>query len=166
MFREMRRFKQALRRGECERILSEATSGVLALSGDDGYPYALPLSFAFDGNRLIFHGATSGHKLDAIKREPRASFCVVSQDLVVPERFTTHFKSVIVFGRCRILTDASEIHSAAQKLARRYSPDESDESIEHEIASSLGRLCIFVLQIEHMTGKQAVELVDGNNNGA
>ncbi len=161
MFRKMRRFKQQLGREQCERILGEATFGVLALSGDDGYPYAVPLSFVYDGDKLIFHCAVSGHKLDAVRHDPRASFCVVSRDDILPERFTTCYESVVVFGRVEVLTDADEIRLAAQKLAARYSPDESDESVEREISSALGRFCILVLHIEHMTGKQGVELLKG-----
>ena len=68
MFRSMRRALQQLSDDECRRILEKATSGVLALSGDDGYPYAVPISFALDGDRIIFHSAVTGHKIDAIRR--------------------------------------------------------------------------------------------------
>jgi len=105
MFREMRRGKQALPDEEAREILYSATSGVLALSGDDDYPYALPISYFYDGNKLYFHCAKEGHKIDAIKRNDKASFCVIAQDDVSPEEYTTHFKSVIVFGRISIIED-------------------------------------------------------------
>ena len=89
MFREMRRKNQQLPRGECCRILEEATSGVLAVSGDDGYPYAVPLSFAYADGRLYFHVAKSGHKLDALRRNPKASFCIIERDEIVPAEYTT-----------------------------------------------------------------------------
>lgn len=82
MFREMRRKKQALSLAECARILYRGTSGVLALSGDGGYPYAVPMSYVYDGEKLFFHSAGSGHKLDAIRRDPKASFCVIDCDRV------------------------------------------------------------------------------------
>ena len=86
MFREMRRKRQALPLERCEEVLRRGTSGVLALSGDGGYPYAVPISYCYDGSRLYFHCAKEGHKLDAIRREPRASFCVIDQDQVVRAR--------------------------------------------------------------------------------
>ncbi len=89
MFREMRRKRQQLPEEECLRILREATSGVLAVEGDGGYPYAVPLSFAHADGRLYFHIARSGHKLDALRRNPRASFCIIDEDRVVPEEYTT-----------------------------------------------------------------------------
>ena len=83
MFREMRRKNQALSREEAAAVLDRALSGVLALSGDDGYPYAVPISYVYDGGKLYFHCAKSGHKLDALQRNPKASFCVVDQDQIV-----------------------------------------------------------------------------------
>lgn len=94
-FRPLRRRKQALSAQLCEEILRRGTSGVLALAGDGGYPYAVPMSYAFDGGKLYFHCAREGHKLDAIRREPKASFCVIDRDTVVPEEYTTYFRSVI-----------------------------------------------------------------------
>lgn len=73
-FRKMRRNRQELSRDESIRILKEGTSGVLALHGDDGYPYAVPISYVYDDGKLYFHGAKSGHKLDALRSYPKASF--------------------------------------------------------------------------------------------
>lgn len=98
MFRPMRRSAQALGVDACREVLSRGTSGVLALLGDGGWPYAVPMSYAFDGEKLYFHCAREGHKLDAIRREARASFCVVDRDEVVPAEYTTYFRSAIAFG--------------------------------------------------------------------
>ena len=99
MFRDMRRTKQLLPAEEAEDILRQASAGVLAVSGDNGYPYAVPLSYAYADDKLYFHLATSGHKLDGIRRNEKVSFCVIAQDEVVPERFATDYRSVIAFGR-------------------------------------------------------------------
>ena len=93
MFREMRRIKQALSKEESIQILEKGTSGVLALSGDDGYPYAVPISYVYADSRLYFHSAKCGHKIDAILKCPKASFCVIEQDVVVPEKYTTFFRN-------------------------------------------------------------------------
>ena len=98
MFRPMRRFKQALSPEECRAVLERGTSGVLALSGDGGWPYAVPLSYVYADGKIYFHSAKSGHKVDAIRSCPRASFCVIDQDHIVPEEYTTYFRSVIAFG--------------------------------------------------------------------
>ena len=159
MFRKLRRIRQALSTSDCATILKKGTSGVLALSGDDGYPYAVPLSYVYDGSALYFPGAKAGHKLDAIRRDCRASFCVIDQDQIIPEKYTTYFRSVIVFGRMRILEEGTEKRAAIEKLAARYSPDEDEAARQSEIDREYSRLCMMALSIEHMTGKQAIELV-------
>lgn len=157
MFREMRRSGQALSGAECREILEKGTSGVLAVSGDGGWPYAVPLSYVLDGDGILFHCARQGQKLDALARDGRASFCVVDQDEVLPEKYTTLFRSVIVFGRVRVLSGESEKHAALLKLAAKYTPgDEAGRTAEAE--SALPRVCMLRLGIEHMTGKEAVEL--------
>lgn len=95
MFRPMRRKQQALSMEAAEAVLHRGTSGVLALAGDSGYPYALPISYVYGSGRIYFHCARSGHKLDAIRRNPKASFCVIHQDQIVPEQYTTYFITIV-----------------------------------------------------------------------
>ena len=159
MFRPMRRSRQELTRRESDEILYACSSGVLALSGDGGWPYAVPLSYVYDGEKIFFHCAASGHKLDAVKNDARASFCVIARDEVVPEKFTTFYKSVIVFGRVRVLEDGTVKRAAIEKLARKYSPDESDESLRDEIDRFWPALCMLELSAECVTGKQCRELI-------
>lgn len=163
MFRPMRRKNQALSHEECELILNKATSGVLALSGDEGYPYAVPLSYVYDNGRIYFHCARSGHKIDAISRNEKASFCVIDQDLVIPEEYTTYFRSVIVFGKIRILTDEKEKRLAIEKLAERYAPDAEAHERQKAIDKDYAPLCMLELTIEHMSGKEAIELAKKKN---
>lgn len=160
MFRNMRRHKQALAPEQCRAILERGTSGVLALAGDDGYPYALPISYVYDGERLYFHCAKAGHKLDAIRRCEKASFCVIDQDQVIPQRYTTYYRSVIAFGRMRILEEGAEFMSAIEKLAEKYAPAQTMEQHHTEINRSLGSLCLLSMEIDHMTGKQCRELME------
>lgn len=165
MFREMRRKKQALPPEECAAILTKGTSGVLALSGDAGYPYAVPLSYVFAEDRLYFHCAKSGHKLDAIRRDNRASFCIVEQDQIVPEAYTTYFRSVIAFGTVRILEDPAEKRAAIKKLAAKYAPDDTVEHRAQVIDQEREPLCMLEMVIEHSTGKEAIELVKARKKG-
>ena len=159
MFRSMRRSRQALSQKECEHLLNKATSGVLALSGDEGYPYALPISFVYDEGKLYFHSAKSGYKIDAIKKEPKASFCIIDQDTIVPEKYTTYFRSVIAFGKLSIIEDELEKYAAIDKLARKYAPNDTIENRCNEIQREWQPLCMLVMDIEHLSGKEAIELV-------
>lgn len=157
MFREMRRKGQQLSTEDCEAILNRGTSGVLAVSCDGDYPYAVPLSYCYDGGKIYFHCAKTGHKLDAIKRNSKVSFCVIDADDVVPEKFTTYYKSVVVFGRIHIITDSGDKRRAITALSEKYSPGE--KNTQQEIEQSWERFCMLELDIEHMTGKAAKELV-------
>ena len=158
MFREMRRTRQALPQGEIAAVLERGTSGVLALAGDGGYPYAVPISYVYDGEKLYFHCARTGHKLDAVCREPKASFCVVDQDQVVPAEYTTYFRSVIAFGRIRILEDEGEKRAAIEKLAAKYAPEDSPENRRRAIDREWEPLCMLEMTIDHLSGKEAIEL--------
>lgn len=106
--------KQELSRQEIADILHKGTSGVLALLGDNDYPYAVPISYVYDDGKIYFHGAKSGHKIDAIQRTAKASFCVIDKDLVVPEEYTTYFRSVIAFGQIRIIEGDLEKRAAME----------------------------------------------------
>ena len=155
MFPEMRRKAQQLPQAEAEEILRAGSSGVLALAGEEGYPYALPISYVYHQGRLYFHCAPAGHKLDAIARCPKASFCVIAQDDVVPELYTTRYRSVIAFGTIRQLEDEQAMITALDVLRRKYAPDLDPSA---EIAGSLHRVCVLEMTIDHLTGKEGIEL--------
>ncbi len=153
----MRRFKQQLGQDEVERILRANTSGVLALTDSDGYPYAVPLSYVYSNGKIYFHSAGSGHKIDAVKYCKKASFCVIDKDEVKPEKYTTLYRSVIAFGKVEIVTDGEETFSAIKELGDKYYPNH-DTELQQEIDKNINRFVIIRLEIEHITGKQAREL--------
>ena len=131
---------------------------MLSVLGDDGYPYGVPLSFARAGSTLVFHSAATGHKIDAVKAHPKASFTVIAQDEVVPSEYNTHFRSVIAFGRVRVVQDHDEKLSLLQDLGNRYWPAH-DAELEAEIAPRFDRMHVLALEIEHLTGKQSLALM-------
>lgn len=158
MFREMRRKRQQLSTEECIAILEKMTSGVLALNEEGGYPYAVPLSYVYSDNKIYFHSAIKGHKIELLEKNENVSFCVIFQDHIVPEEFTTYFQSVIVFGKARILSDEKEKMSALWKLGEKYSSGNA-EALSAEISKGKNHLLIIEIAIEHMTGKESIELV-------
>ncbi|MBE5775071.1 MAG: 5-nitroimidazole antibiotic resistance protein [Clostridiales bacterium] len=171
MFRQMRRFKQQISLEECREVLRRATSGVLGLYGDDGYPYTVPISFVYeeggDGLGTIgFHCARTGHKIDAIRRDEKVSFTVIDRDEVVPEARTTKFCSVIAFGRARILEDEDELRRAAMAVGSKYCKGyEQGCAEETEDTIRRGTLCCVEITIDHMTGKIARELLVERRRG-
>jgi nitroimidazol reductase NimA-like FMN-containing flavoprotein (pyridoxamine 5'-phosphate oxidase superfamily) len=154
----MRRFRQQLPDAESIELLKKATSGTLALLGDEGYPYAVPISYVYSDGKLYFHSALEGHKVDAIRNCDKASFCIITQDDVHPEKYTTFFRSVIAFGRIHIIEDPVEKLEIARLLGNRYNPNQ-DEALQQEINSGLSRMLAIRFDIEHLTGKESVELM-------
>lgn len=160
MFREMRRKRQELKEEDCIKMLKRGQTGVLAVAGDADYPYAVPLNYVYDEKekKIFFHSARSGHKLDAIRGNEKVSFCVIGKDQLAPEEYTTYFSSVIVFGRARILSDDGKKRSALQMLAKKY-VDDPQEKVDAEIDRFYDTVIMVEISVEHMTGKQAIELV-------
>ena len=152
-FRAMRRKRQQLSEEESVAILKKATAGTLALLGDNDYPYAVPLSYVYQEGRIYFHSALAGHK-----ECDKASFCVIEKDDVQPEKYTTFFRSVIAFGRIRIIEDEHEKLETARMLGNRYNPNH-DEALQKEIEGGLSRMLMIRFDIEHLTGKEAIELM-------
>ncbi|MFI3237065.1 MAG: pyridoxamine 5'-phosphate oxidase family protein [Lachnospiraceae bacterium] len=154
MFRKLRRFqKQILKEEEVLEILETATNGILAVHGDEDYPYAVPLSFAYLDGKIYFHSTIAqSHKIDSIKRNPRVSFCVVAQDHIVAEEFTTIYKSAIAFGKARVLTDENEIYRGIMAITKKYSGDYMEKGKEHA-EKYAGEFCVVEIEIEHLTGK-------------
>lgn len=159
MFRQMRRGKQALSKAQCEEILQRATCGVLAVLGDGGYPYAVPLSYLYADGKLYFHCAKEGHKLDALLREPKASFCVVDRDEVIPQEYTTYFCSVIAFGKVQEVVDETKKGEIIDQLALRYAPHDTDKNRSEAIRREWSALCVLQMTVEQLSGKEAIELV-------
>ena len=158
MFRDVRRKKQELSKEATEEILQRGLSGVLAVSGDDGYPYAVPISYVYDAGTIYFHSANSGHKLDGIQRNSKVSFCVIDQDQVVPEKLTTFFRSAIVFGSAHIVTDDTAKRQALELLVTKYAANHAEAGAT-AISKEWKAVTVVQIVVEHMSGKAAIELV-------
>lgn len=166
MFREIRRSRQALPVEEGKAILHRNTAGVLSLH-DELYPYGVPISYVYEEashvsaapyGTVYFHCATKGHKLEAIGRNDRVSFCVIDRDRIVPEKFTTEFRSVIAFGVARVVSDDREKRCGLELLAKKYSPG-FDEAADAEIESEWKHTCVVAIDIDYFSTKEAIELV-------
>lgn len=158
MFRSMRRHKQQLTNEESIEILERGKTGVLAVLGDEGYPYTVPLNYTYYNGAIYFHCALTGHKLDAIEACDKVSFCVIDKDTVVPEEYTSYFRSVVAFGRAHIVTSEEEKLDSVRHLGNRYNPG-NESATDSEVARSISHMHMVRIDIEHLSGKQAKELV-------
>ena len=151
MFRKMRRQGQQLTKEECEEILTNQPRGVLALLGDYDYPYAIPMSHVFVNGKIYFHGANSGHKKDAVTSNSKCSYCVLDDGVKASDSWWYTFRSVIVFGNIRILTDRDEKIEALTFLGDKFFSSHDD--VVDEIDRLLDRTEVYEITIEHMSGK-------------
>ena len=153
MFREMVRKKQQLGNEECIALLKEQPRGVLSLVGDGGYPYGLPIDYWYneEDGCLYFHSGPMGHKIDALRANDRASFCVMDQGFREDGDWALKIKSVIVFGRLRIVEDHEKAIELTRALSFKYTEDAA--YIQEEIDNYGHEVLVFKLVPEHMTGK-------------
>ena len=153
MFRQMRRFKQQISEDECKEVLKNEPRGVLALVGDDGYPYAIPLNhwYSEKDNKLYFHCAKEGKKLDSISKCDKVSFCVMDEGYRNEGDWALNIKSVVAFGKMRIVEDEEKKKEICINLTRKFTDDE--DFLEHELTNAFPRVCCLEIEIEHMTGK-------------
>lgn len=162
MFRQMRKVAQKLTKEECKVILENSTSGVLSLTGDNGYPYGVPLSHVYCDNKLFFHSAPAGYKIDLINKNDKASFCIIAQDTPIEEKRTTLYKSVIAFGRIKIVDKAEDIKKICALISNKFAPSKReacDESTEYHIHSH--SIVCLEMDIEEISGKCSLELKNG-----
>lgn len=157
MFRPVRRKNREINLEMTKELLKSARRGVLAVNGDDGYPYAVPINYVYDetAEKIYFHGAKAGHKIDSIKACDKICFTVYGNETIREEKWAPFMQSVVVFGRCHLINEFDKALELCRKLARKYYPDET--LIEEEITKSGKAMQMFEIEIEHMSGKQIQE---------
>ena len=159
MFRELRRKKQLLSEQETLRVLEEGKTGIVGVLGDDGYPYTVPINYVSLENKIYFHSAKKGHKVDAIAKEPKVSMTVVEKDDVVSREFTTYFRSIQLFGKAYVVEDEAERYVAFRALCEKFSGADLDR-YEEIMSKEAAAAAIVRIDIEHITGKESMELVN------
>lgn len=157
MFRPMRRQKKEISTELAKKLLKDSRRGVLAVNGDDGYPYAVPVNYYFDddANKIYFHGARAGHKIDSIKACDKVCFTVFGNETIKKEEWAPFMQSTVVFGRCHLIEDQPRALDLAKTMAMKYYPEE--RIADEEIAAYGNAVQMFEIEIEHLTGKEIQE---------
>lgn len=155
----MRRFRQLLSEEDTNKILESGITLTLALQGDEKYPYSVPVNYVWEDNHIYFHCAKEGHKNKIMNYNPYVSFSILGKEDIIQEKFTTYFSSVIGFGTVNKVNTPEEVIHALRLLVKKYSPDYVEQG-EMEIVSCLPRVCIMRIDIQEVTGKEAIELVN------
>ena len=157
MFRELRRKKNAIDIPTAKALLQSSRRGVLAVNGDDGYPYAVPINYFYDEptQKIYFHGARAGHKFDALQACDKVCFTVYGNETVKDATWAPYLQSAVMFGRCHLVEDGPRAMELLKKVAMKYYPTE--QLVDEEIARAGKAAQIFEIEIEHLCGKQVQE---------
>lgn len=157
MFREMRRIKQELPLEEAKSLLMKNKRGVLSFNGEDDYPYAIPINFLYDEkeNKIYFHGAKTGYKLDCINKNNKACFVTYGDQELSENGWSYYLKSLVAFGEIEIIEDRDLAAQKLIELASRYFP--SMEEINEVMERSFKNALVYSLNIQHMTCKRVHE---------
>lgn len=157
MFRAVRKKKNEISKDEAKNLLSSSRRGVLAVNGDDGYPYAIPINYLYDeeNNKIIFHGAKAGHKVDSIKKNDKICFTVFGNETIMEENWAPYLQSVVVFGKCHLVENRDDTVRLVKKFALKYYPNE--DMVNEEIANFGKGVQMFEIEIEHLSGKKVQE---------
>lgn len=157
MFRAMRRKKKEIRMEESKKLLHDARRGVLAVNGDNNYPYAVPVNYLYDeeNQKIYFHGSRTGHKIDAIKACDKVCFTVFGNETIKEESWAPFVQSVVLFGRCHLIEDQQSSFALLKRFAMKFYPNEA--MVDEEMAASGRAAQMFEIEIEHWTGKEVQE---------
>lgn len=157
MFRAIRKKKNEIDAEAAKALLRSERRGVLAVNGDDGYPYAIPINYVYDGyaRKIYFHGARAGHKVDALRACDKVCFTVYGNETIREEAWAPFMQSVVVFGRCHLVEAGDRAAALLKQFAMKYYPDE--QMVDDEIARAGKAAQVFEIEIEHLSGKEGQE---------
>lgn len=157
MFRSIRKKKNELSLEAAQELLVQSRRGVLAVNGDDGYPYAIPINYVYDraAQKIYFHGARAGHKIDALRACDKVCFTVYGNETIKEEPWAPFMQSTVVFGRCHLVTDSDKALPLLKQFAMKYYP--SEQLADEEIARAGKAAQMFEIEIEHLSGKEIQE---------
>jgi len=156
-FRNIRKKKNEIQPEAIRALLLHARRGVLAVNGDGGYPYAFPINYWYDAERqkIYFHGARVGHKVDALKACDQVCFTVYGDEQIKDDAWAPYVQSVVIFGRCHLIEAPSAAMELVRKFAMKYYP--SEKLVDKEISADGKAVQMFEITIEHISGKEVQE---------
>ena len=157
MFRELARKKQQLTKDECIELLKKEKRGVLSVIGDNDYPYGMPMNHFYNeaDGKIYFHTGKKGHRTDALKENEKVSFTLIDDGVKQQDGWALTVKSVIVFGRVKLVDDMDKIVDISARLSRKFTKDE--EYISNEIKLYAEKTLVLKLIPEHICGQLVKE---------
>ncbi len=147
----MKRKDREITENEAFEILTKGEFGILSMCTTDNEGYGVPLNYVFDQDKMYFHCASAGSKLEHLRQNNKVSFCVVGNTCILPSDFGTLYESTIVFGTTSEI-DGAEKREALLKIIEKYSAHFIKEGNEY-IDKLYDRVSVIKLSIRSITGK-------------
>ena len=151
--REMNQIKRKLSDEVTFALLKKGEHGVLALNGDDGYPYAVPITYSYFDNFIYFHSANHGYKIDILKKNQKACLSVIISVEVLPSQFSAKYESVIVTGEIEFVEDKNEKNRALEYLIDQYSSEFKEIGMKFVNGPFGEKTSVFKMKIREVSGK-------------
>lgn len=157
MFREIRKKKNEISTDAAKELLRCSRRGILAVNGDNNYPYAIPVNYLYDeeAQKIYFHGSKAGHKVDSLKACDKVCFTIIGNEKIKEESWAPFLQSVVVFGRCHLVEKQEDCIRLIKKLAMKFYPDE--RMVDEEVELTGKAVQMFEIEIEYFSGKEVQE---------
>lgn len=153
MNREMYKKERQLSDDMAKELFAKGNHGTLAVNGDDGYPYAVPVNYVYKNESIYIHSAKYGYKIDAVKRDSRVCFSAILNSAVKQDKFTAAYQSVVAFGRISFVEDETEKRNILEEFIYKMSPDFIEGGMKF-VNGAIGKTALLKIEVEEIKGKQ------------
>jgi uncharacterized protein len=106
-------------------ILDDGLVAHVGFNGEDGFPYVIPVAYARDGDRIVFHGSSASRLFRTLGGGAPACVTVTVLDGIVLARSAFEssmtYRSVVVLGRCEVLEGDAKV-AALERITEHLAP--------------------------------------------
>ena len=150
---EMYKKDRQINQEAAEKLLAGGNHGTLAVNGDDGYPYAVPVNYVYDSGSIYIHSAKYGYKIDALNRDSKVCFTAVVNEKIEQSMFTSAYRSVIAFGKVSFVEDETERRRILEQFIYKLTPDYIESGMKF-VDGAIAKTALLKIDIEELTGKE------------
>ncbi len=150
---KMQRADRQLSQEEALEVVDRCEYAFLAMTGEDGNPYCLPLSTVRDGLDVYFHCAMEGYKTACMRRAPKVCLTCVEGARHQPEKMTMIYGSAVALGVAEEVTDEKTKEKALRLLCRRHAAGVDAQKVEKCVMGGLQKTAVWCIHIHEITGK-------------
>ena len=148
----MRKKKYETSEEQAWEIFDASPFMTLSCKRADGRPYAVALSIARIGKTLYFHCAKEGEKIEGFQIYPEICVSAVSKNVILQEKLTVAYASVIMDGVIEEVIDREEKKEALKAICERYTPD-AMHLFQNAVQRSIDMTAIYKIKVQSISGK-------------